>query len=318
MKKALIVGHTGQDGSYLIDYLGSLNYEIIGISSRLSYSNFKPVSPTIDITNKSEVEGLIRFFKPDEVYYLAAVHQSSIDLIADDHQLFHQSMQINVLALSNFLEAISKYSINSRLFYAASSHVFGNSSPAIQDENTPFTPNCIYGITKMSGIQLCRYYHSKHNVFVSVGIFYNHESPLRASQFVSKKIVKAAVAIKLKKTDKLVLGNLNARIDWGYAPDFVEAAHQILQLIDSDTFVVCTGETHSVREFAEGVFSYLNLDWKQYVEENPKLITKTNRKDLQGNYSKLHQATGWEPKVYFNRLIEIMVDNELISYDEKQ
>ena len=317
MKKALIIGHSGQDGTYLYHYLNSLNYDIIGISSKTYRSDSTSISATIDITNKREVGELLRFFEPDEIYFFAAVHQSSVDLVQDDYQLFQNSFQINVLALTNFLEAISKYVMKSRLFYAASSHIFGNPTTAIQDENIPLNPTCIYGITKTAGIQLCRFYYSKFNVYASVGVFYNHESPLRPSNFVSKKIVESAVAIKYNKMDKLFLGNLEARIDWGYAPDFVEAAHKILQLEDPDKFIICTGETHSVGEFTEGVFRYLNTDWKKYVEVNPDLITKTSKNNLQGNYSKIHNATGWTPKVSFQELIEILVNAELRKYDNE-
>jgi len=315
MKKALIIGHTGQDGTYLADYLKNLGYNIIGISSKAFYSNTEAISATIDITNKNEVGELIRYFKPDEVFYFAAVHQSSIELVQDDHQLFTNSFQINVLALAHFLESIRKYSPESRLFYAASSHVFGNPPTAVQDENTPMNPICIYGITKAAGINLCKFYTSKHNVFASAGIFYNHESPLRASKFVSKNIVESAVAIKYKKSEKLFLGNLEARIDWGYAPDFIDASYKILQLEAPDVFVICTGTTHSVGEFAAAVFSYLKMDWKRYVEINPDLIARQSKKDLQGNYSRLHDATGWSPKVNFENLIKIMVNAELAKYD---
>ena len=311
MKKALIIGHTGQDGTYLYEYLDRRNYQIIGISSKTYRSNFTSITSTIDITDKSAVDKLLISFEPNEIYFLAAVHQSSSDITNDDYQLFQNSYKINVLALANFLDGINKYSKGSRLFYAASSHVFGNPPTEIQNENTPLNPNCIYGITKTTAIQLIRYFNASCNVYASVGILYNHESPLRSSKFVSKKIVESAVAIKNNKLDKLVLGNLKASIDWGYAPDYVDAAVRILQLNAPDTFVISSGKTHTVGDFVAGVFNYLKLDWKLYVTENPDLIRKTNKKTLQGDYSKLHAATNWKPSVSFSELIEIMVKAEI-------
>lgn len=315
MKKALIIGHTGQDGTYLYQHLNTLHYNLVGISSKSCQSNFSTISAAIDITKKKEVEELLISFEPDEIYFFAAIHQSSTDIVNDDYQLFQNSFQINVIALANFLAGINKHSKKSRLFYAASSHIFGNPSDVIQDENTSFNPNCIYGITKVAGIQLCRFYNLKHNVYASVGIFYNHESPLRPSKYVSKKIVEAAVAIKYNKQNKLLLGSLKSRIDWGFALDYVDAAHTILQLNHSDIFLICSGETHSIGDFVEGVFNYLKLDWKKYVEEDPSLLTKSNKNNLKGNYSKLHKATGWSPKVTFSILIETMVNAELKKYE---
>lgn len=318
MKKALIVGHTGQDGTYLYQYLDTLNYNIIGISSKTYSTNFASISSTIEITNKKEVADLLLCFQPDEIYFFAAIHQSSTDFNNDDYLLFQESSQINVIALTNFLDSINKYSKKSKLFYAASSHVFGNPSTLIQNERTPLNPNCIYGITKTTGMHLCHFYNSNHNIYASVGVFYNHESPLRSSKFVSKKIVESAVAIKYKKLNKLFLGNLKARIDWGYAPDYVNAAHRILQLDTPDVFVISSGYTHTVGDFVDGVFNYLKLDWKQYVEEDPNLIKKISKNNLQGDHSKLHNATNWTPQVNFSGLIEIMVNSEIEKYNNEQ
>ena len=207
MKKAIIVGSTGQDGSYLSQLLLEKKYEVIGISSQKVSSN--PYGfQKLDVMQGSQVESLLGKCLPDEIYFLAAVHQSSSDQPMEDGLLFQKSLDLNVKALINFLEGMRKHSPKSKLFYAASSHIFGNPEQSPQDENTPLRPDCVYGITKVAGIGACRFYRENHNIFAGVGIFYNHESPLRASKYVSKKIVEGAVAIKRKLKTELVLGNL--------------------------------------------------------------------------------------------------------------
>jgi len=311
MKKAIIIGCNGQDGTYLFRGLQQRGYEIIGIGKDVVRSTFPESIQPIDIVEKKEVYDLLSMYRPDEIYHLAAVHQSSEDIHFDDAEWFRKSFDINVLSLINFLDGIVKYSGHSRLFYAASSHIFGDPVENIQDETTPFSPNCIYGITKYAGVQACRFYREKHAVFASVGILYNHESPLRSSKFISKKIVKAAVAIRNRLQDKLIVGNLDASIDWGYAPDYVEAMYSILQLSSAGDFVVSSGYTHTVRDFIKGVFEYLELEWSKYVKEDPSLITKKVKQNLKGDYSKLNLMTGWEPSVSFDELIKLMVSDAL-------
>lgn len=307
MKKALILGYAGQDGRYLFENLQKRNYQIIGIARNVVRSiSPKSIKP-IDISKSKQVYDLLDEYKPDEIYYLAAFHQSSEDLYYDNAEFFRRSFDVNVLSLINFLDGIKKYSKKSRLFYAASSHIFGDPAESIQDETTPFNPNCIYGITKTAGVHACRLYRESHSVFASVGILYNHESPLRSSKFVSKRIVNTAIAIKNKIQDKLIIGNLNAKIDWGYAPDYVEAMYRILQLSSAGDFIISSGSIHTVRDFVKGVFEYLDLDWIRYAEEDPNLITKKEKHNLQGNNQKLKSMTGWQPTVTFNDLIKIMV-----------
>jgi GDPmannose 4,6-dehydratase len=311
MNKALIVGHTGQDGTYLWKLLSAKKYELIGVSNTSTLSSEKGNLGLVDIRNYSEVEKLIKSYQPDELYYLAAVHQSSSDKQMEDGELFQKSIDINAKAFINFLEAVRLQSKHTKIFYAASSHIFGETLSPMQDETTPLNPNCIYGITKTMGIRACYFYRDNYDVFASVGIFYNHESPLRASKYVSKKIVETAVAIKLGLKDKLTLGNLDHRVDWGYAPDYVEAAYRILQLKSPGDFIISSGETHSIKDFTEGVFTCLGLDWQKFVEINPNLITKRQKQNLSGNNKKLKNATGWENSVTFSGLIKILVDTEL-------
>lgn len=317
MSKALIIGHTGQDGTYLWKLLSAKKYDLLGLSGSAVLSTRNGNSETLDIRNYNEVEKLVKRYQPDELYYLAAVHQSSSDKQMEEGELFQKSIDINAKAFINFLEAVRLHSKHTKIFYAASSHIFGETTSLMQDETTPLNPNCIYGITKTMGIRACYFYRDNYHVFASVGIFYNHESPLRASKYVSKKIVETAVAIKRGLKDKLILGNLDHRVDWGYAPDYVEAAYRLLQLQSPGDYVIASGTTHSIKDFTEGVFSYLGLDWQKYVEVNPTLITKKQKQNLTGNNKKLKNATGWENSVTFSQLIHILVDAELEKHAAK-
>ncbi|TAL59405.1 MAG: NAD-dependent epimerase/dehydratase family protein [Bacteroidetes bacterium] len=310
MKKAIVVGHTGQDGYYLSEQLREKKYEILGVSTKQITPNPYGIG-IVDVMDSSLVASLLLKFKPDEIYFLAAVHQSSSDRQIEDGALFQKSLDLNVKGLVNFLEGMRRHVPDSKLFYAASSHVFGNPSAYPQDENTPLCPDCIYGITKTAGIGACHFYRENHNIFACVGIFYNHESPLRASKFVSKKIVEGAIAIKKQLSTELVLGDLESRIDWGYAPDYMKAVFAVMQLKKPDDFIISSGSQHTIKDFVEGVFSYLSLDWKEYVKINPGLITKKQKKNLLGNSQKVRKATGWLPDLDFSDLIKKLVDEEL-------
>jgi len=311
MKIAIIIGCNGQDGTYLFQKLEKQGYEIIGIGKDVIRSTLPESIQPVDIVDKKDIYNLLSMYKPDEIYHLAAVHRSSEDIHFDDAEWFRQSFDVNVCSLINILDGIKKYSEHSRLFYAASSHIFGYPIENVQHEGTTFNPNCIYGITKTTGVHACRFYRENHAIFASVGILYNHESPLRSSKFVSKKIVKAAVAIKNKLQERLIVGNLDANIDWGYAPDYVEAMYRILQLPTPGDFIISSGYSHTVRDFVKGVFEYLDLDWRKYVVEDPRLITKKEKRNLKGDYTKLKSITGWEPTVSFNDLIKIIIKYEL-------
>ncbi len=310
MKKAIIVGHTGQDGTCLSSLLLSHGYEVTGFSTN-SVSENKYSICKIDIRKYTEVQNAIKNILPNEVYFLAAIHQSSADIHIEDGELFQKSFDLNVKAYINFLEAIRLYSPKTKIFYAASSHIFGNPSTSPQNESTPLNPNCIYGITKTAGIRIGHFYKENHAIFSSVGIFYNHESPLRESKYVSKKIVETVVAIKQGKKNELILGNLESQIDWGYAPDYMKAVYQMMRQEKSDDFIISSGELHTIKDFAEGVFDYLGLDCKKYVKVNPSLITKKQKQNLFGNNRKIQSATGWTPSVSFNELIKILVDAEI-------
>ncbi len=307
MKRALIIGCMGQDGTYLYENLAKRQYEIIGIGKKVVKANLRESIDPVDITQRKQVYEFLNKYRPQEIYYLAAYHHSSEDEMGDEAQVFNHSYEIHVLSFINFLEAMKKYLKNSRLFYAASSHIFGEPKENIQTEATPLNPTCIYGITKAAGVHTCRFYRENYKLYVSVGILYNHESSRRSPKFVSQKIVNTAIAIKNRSQDKLVVGNLNAKIDWGYAPDYVEAMIKILQLPEAGDFIIASGATHTVRDFVKGVFDYLNLDWTRYVKEDARLITKKAKDNLQGDPQKLKTLTGWQPGVSFEEMIKIMV-----------
>lgn len=226
---------------------------------------------------------------------------------ADTVGLFEKSHAVHVLGLLNFLDAIREAAPQARLFYAASSLVFGDAASERQDERTPVNPRCIYGITKASGLHCCRFYRETHGVFASGGILFNHESAYRQEKFVSQKIIRAVLEIAAGRREKLVLGDLSARIDWGYAPDFTDAMTRILSLDRAEDFVIATGEAHSVGEFVEIAFRLAGLDWKSHVEETPSVLQR-RRPVLIGDASKLRNATGWKPSVTFPEMVCLLLE----------
>ena len=297
MRRAIIIGAHGQDGRLLGEQLELADRSLIKIGRG-----------DIDLQDRHRIDALIGDLRPDEIYYLAAHHHSSQDPLAeDDATLFARSIEVNVTGLVHVLQAVRVCSPDTRVFYAASSHIFGQPATAMQSENTPFVPNGVYGITKAAGVQCCRYYRRSHGVFAATGILYNHESALRGAQFVSQKIILAARAIAAGSSERLLLGDLSARIDWGYAPDYVDAMRRILALPRADDFVVASGESHTVQEFVEAAFEAAGLDWRRHVAEDPGQINRQYR-GLIGDASKLRAATGWKPSVSFRAMVRILFD----------
>ncbi|HVM63089.1 MAG TPA: GDP-mannose 4,6-dehydratase [Verrucomicrobiae bacterium] len=301
MKTAVITGSAGQDGHYLSQHLDELGYEVAG---------FDYDSTAVDIVDADSVARLLRERQPSEVYHLAAYHHSSQDKLTEDLEVFRKSNDVHTVATANFLDGIRRFSPSSRFFFAASSHLFGIPPTPVQDENTPLAPDGLYGITKEAGLRLCHYYREKYGVFAAVGILYNHESPLRPAKFVSKKIVQAAVAIRAGRQKTLVLGDLDAQIDWGFAGDYVDAMHRILQLPAAEDFVIASGTAHRVRDFVEETFRVLGLNWEEHVVVDPTLLRGTTRVPLAGNPAKLRRLTGWEPQTSFQDLVHLMVSAE--------
>ncbi len=311
-KKTIIVGHSGQDGSLLVSDLQKRGDEIIGIgrSSCFFPAGF-PSNVIENITNAKEVYTAVRLFQPDEIYYLAAYHTSS-EAGATQVQLqnqFDSAQVIHVKGLVNCLSAIVEESPDTRLFYASSSLVFSGENGERQDETTLLTPQGFYGITKAQGMWLCREFRKNHNVFASTGILYNHESHLRAPGFLSAKIIKAAIRISEGSSEKLAVGNLSSRVDWGYAKDYVLAFQKILAADKSDDFIIATGEAHTVEEFINIVFGYFGLNPEKYVVENREILTRTPSVKI-GDARKLQMATGWSYSLsYPDFVIQLIKDH---------
>lgn len=309
-RKALVIGHTGQDGTYLLKLLQDNGYESYGISSSSVYSSTGTEFNLGDLSDATYSSALLESLRPDLLFYLAAKHQSSIEVSYDDLPFFKETLKVNAENYMNLLNAVKMLGLQTKCFYASSSHVFAGTNSNIQDESTPLQPVSIYGVSKVLGMQLSDLYREK-GVHCAVGIFYNHESPLRASKFVSKKIVETAVAIKLGKSNELVLGSLDAVIDWGYAPDYMQAALLILEKGKPENYVVSSGKLHTVRDFVAKVFEELSLDWNAYVRLNNSILLKKSTNVLLGNNEKLRNDTNWSPSVSFDEMISILVKAEL-------
>lgn len=312
-KKALIVGHTGQDGYYLIQILENEGFKVYGVSSSSTYSNDNYIVPEGSINDSKYCDILIQEIQPDHLYFLAALHQSSIESNVDDLLFYKQTINTNSIAYLNFLHSINIYRKNCNVFYASSSHIFGGTTFSEQNELTPLCPISIYGVSKVLGMNFSDLYRTK-GINCSVGILYNHESPRRASKFVSKKIVETAVKIKFGQADNLVLGDLGATIDWGYAPDYMKAAFLLLESNKSGNYIVSSGCLHTVKDFVSLVFSYLNLDYLEYVSVDKNIIQKKNTTVLKGDNTKLKQETNWSNSVTFEEMIRVLVDSELSNF----
>ncbi len=318
MKKALITGITGQDGSYLAELLLSKGYEVHGIIRRVALEDpehrlwrIKHITDKI-ILHPASLESYASLFnvvekvKPDECYHLAA--QSFVSYSFEDE---FSTINTNINGTLHILSAIRIKSPNTRFYFAASSEMFGKALESPQNESTPFYPRSPYGISKVAGFHFTRNYREAYNLFAVSGILFNHESPRRGYEFVTRKISAGVAAIKLGLANKLELGNLDAKRDWGYAGNYVEAMWRMLQQDKPDDYVIATGETHSVKEFTEKAFEYVGLDWKKYVITDKRYFRPAEVYELKGDYSKAKKKLGWQPEVKFEGLVKMMVDNDL-------
>ncbi len=321
MKKALITGITGQDGSYLAELLLSQEYEVHGLIRRASTFNTHRIEHIYndphnakgvhlhlhygDITQSGNLTDLIYNIRPDEVYNLAA--QSHVRVSFD---LPEYTGDVTGLGTMRILEAIHKSGIPARFYQASSSEMFGSARPP-QNEETPFQPQSPYAAAKVYSYWVTRNYREGYKMFACNGILFNHESPRRGETFVTRKITRALAAIRAGKQKKLFLGNLDAKRDWGYAPDFIAAMWKMLQHDQAADFVIGTGEAHSVREFLDEAFGYVNMDWHDYVEIDSRYYRPTEVDYLLADPSRARQVLGWEPRVFFRDLVRIMVDADL-------
>jgi GDPmannose 4,6-dehydratase len=314
-KIALITGINGQDGSYLAEFLLEKGYEVHGTLKRNSVAENQTARLDnifdkiklhyADLTDLSSLISVIQKTQPDEIYNLAA--QSHVR-ISFDQPIY--TAQVTGVGTLNMLEAVRLIKPNSKIYQASSSEMFGNciDSDGFQRETTPMNPVSPYGCAKVYSYNICRNYRNSYGMFISNGILFNHESPRRGTNFVTNKVVKEAVKIKLGLTNELKLGNLEATRDWGHAKDYVEAMWMILQEDKSDDFVCSTGVSHTVRELCEYVFGKLNLDYQNYVKLDEKFLRPEELNDLKGDSTKLRTITGWSPKYTFETMLDEMIE----------
>jgi GDPmannose 4,6-dehydratase len=314
MKKALITGVTGQDGSYLAEFLLEKGYKVLGMVRRTSTINFDRITHIQndielvqgDLLDQVSLIAILQEHHPDEVYNLAA--QSFVPTSFEQPVL---TGEFTALGVTRVLDAVRLVDKNIRFYQASSSEMFGKVREVPQNENTPFYPRSPYGAAKVYGHWITVNYRESYDLFACSGILFNHESPRRGLEFVTHKVTHGAARIKLGLANELRLGNLEAQRDWGYAGDYVEAMWLMLQQDEPDDYVIATGKTHSVRELCEVAFGYLGLDYRDYVVSDPKFYRPVEVDQLVGDASKAREVLGWEPRVSFEELIHIMVDADL-------
>jgi GDPmannose 4,6-dehydratase len=320
LKKALITGITGQDGSYLAEFLLSKGYEVHGIIRRASTFNTTridhiyrdPHEPDVklflhygDVSDSEQISNIIHNTKPDEVYHLAA--QTHVRVSFDTPEY---TGNVTGLGTARILETIRRSGFNIRFYQASSSEMFGDAPPP-QNEQTLFKPRSPYACAKLYSYWMTKNYRQGYAVHACNGILFNHESPRRGDIFVTRKISKGVTDVLSKKGKKLYLGNLEAKRDWGYAPEHVEVMRSILRKDEADDFVVGTGEAHSVREFVEEAFSYAGLEWEKYVQIDPRYFRPLDPEELIADASKARKLLGWAPRIRFKELVRIMVDADM-------
>ena len=325
--KALITGITGQDGSYLTELLLDKGFEVYGIIRRSSSFNTARIDPLYqdphapdvrlrliygDLNDASSLNRILRTIQPDEIYNLGA--QSHVRVSFD---IPEYTADVTGLGTIRLLEAIRESGLRPKFYQASSSEMFGKVQEVPQRETTPFYPRSPYGAAKLYAHWITVNYREAYNLFACSGIMFNHESPRRGETFVTRKITKAAVRIKLGLQQDLYLGNLDAKRDWGYAGDYVQAMWLMMQQDTPDDYVIATGETHTVREFLEVAFGHLNLDWKRYVKIDRKYYRPTEVDLLIGDASKANKQLKWEPRVRFEQLATMMVDADLDAERER-
>lgn len=320
-KKALITGITGQDGSYLAEFLLGKGYEVYGIIRRASSFNTHRIDHIYqdphekgarlhliygDLADAGSVYSILSDIKPDEIYNLAA--QSHVRVSVDVPEY---TGDIDALGAVRILEAVHKLGLKSRYYQASSSEMFGKVQEVPQTETTPFYPRSQYAVAKLYGHWITVNYRESYGMFACSGILFNHESPRRGETFVTRKITRAVAHIKAGHQDKIYLGNLDAKRDWGYAKEYVEAMWLMLQQDKPDDYVIATGETHTVREFLEESFRCVGLDWEKYVEFDERYLRPAEVDLLIGDASRAKKKLGWQPKTTFKELVKIMVDADM-------
>jgi len=322
-KRALITGITGQDGAYLAKFLLEKKYEVFGTFRRVSTPNFWRLSAlniddkvnliSADLIDMPSLLESLKISKPDEVYHLAA--QSYVGSSFDQALT---SGEFSGLAVTRMLECVRLHDPSIKFYQASSSEIFGKVNSKTQNEKNEFIPQSPYATSKLYGYWMTKIYRDGYGMFASNGILFNHESPMRGLEFVTRKISNAVARIKLGLQKKVSLGYLESSRDWGFAPEYVEGMWKILQQKKSTDYVLSTNQTHTVKEFVEEAFSYVDLDWKKYVKTDKKLYRVLEVNMLHGNSSKAKKDFGWNPKVKFKKLVKIMVENDLDRWSRWQ
>lgn len=314
MRSALIIGITGQDGSYLAELLLEKGYRVHGLVRRASSFNTSRIDHIRDrvklhygdLVDSSSLHAVLRASEPDEVYNLGAQSHVLVSFETPEY-----TTDVNAAGVGRLLEALRVSGLKSRYYQASTSELFGKSDEVPQNERTRFHPRSPYACAKAYAFYLTQNYREAYGMYCCNGILFNHESPRRGENFVTRKITRAVGRIVAGTQRKLGLGNLEAKRDWGYAPDFVEAMWKMMQLETPDDFVVATGRSYSVRDFLDRAFGRVGLDWRDYVETSARQVRPADVELLLGDPSKAKRAFGWEPKVGFERLVDIMVDADL-------
>ena len=324
MKKALITGITGQDGSYLAEYLLEKGYEVHGIVRRVAIEDpehrlwrIKHITDRLILHSASletyaSIFNVVEKVKPNECYHLAA--QSFVSYSFEDE---FSTINSNINGTHFVLSAIKEKAPKCRFYFAASSEMFGKAEETPQSEKTPFHPRSPYGISKVAGFYLTLNYREAYNLHASSGILFNHESPRRGFEFVTRKITNAVAKIKLGLAKELRLGNLETKRDWGYAGDYVKAMWLMLQQDEPDDYVIATGETYSIKEFVDLAFSYANLNWKDYVVIDQRFYRPAEVNILKGDFSKARKKLNWQPSVKFEELVKMMIEEEFNEHKKR-
>jgi GDPmannose 4,6-dehydratase len=318
MKTALITGITGQDGSYLAEFLLNQNYEVHGIVRRVAIEDpehrlwrirhirDKVILHAASLESFASIFNVVDKVKPDECYHLSA--QSFVSYSFEDE---FSTINTNINGTHYVLTALKERAPKCKFYFAGSSEMFGNAKESPQNERTPFHPRSSYGISKVAGYHLTQNYREAYGLYTANGILFNHESPRRGFEFVTRKITSTVAKIKLGLAKELRLGNLEAKRDWGFAGDYVKAMWMMLQQEEPEDYVVATGETHSIKEFVELAFGSVNLDWKEYVKIDEKLFRPAEVHQLRGNFDKAKKRLGWEPNITFRELVDMMIESDM-------
>jgi len=324
MKKALIIGISGQDGSYLAEYLLSLDYEVHGVVRKVaiedSSNRLFRISKIVDdiklhpadIEDYSSIFRIFNQVKPDECYHLAA--ESFVSYSLEDQT---STINTNILGTHNILSALNETSPNCKFYFAGSSEMFGKVTESPQNEKTTFNPRSIYGITKVAGFHLMNNYRDKKHLFACCGLLFNHESPRRGFEFVTRKISSSIAKIKLGLLDEIRLGNIDSKRDWGFSGDYVKAMHKMLQKENPDDYVISTNSLYSVKDFLEVGFKEVDLNYEDYIIIDDKYFRPSEEIPLMGDFSKANEELGWSPVINFHELVQMMVRHDLKFFSHK-